>query len=220
MEEPLHTALQKYSDTLCTTQRQTTLSTYLLHDIPIFEGQATTVLEDKLSDIKTAADILKESPVHLAEGKLCNLTHTLICKALQAGKCWDDIMDIFHLKLCNVNIHTQTSHLMEIQQRDNKTLATYVHYLKTEGRRCDFKSDTTTICIFTNGLWDIHMIVAKIYDLMRGHQISGKAQCSTGGYSHPHTPTINVMSNDNRCFVYGKTGHIFHYCPDVQCCNC
>ena len=34
---------------------------------------------------------------------------------------------------------------MEIQQRDNKTLAAYVHQLKTEAKRCDFNSDTATI---------------------------------------------------------------------------
>ena len=36
MEEPLHTAMQKYTDTLCTTQQQMNLTTSLLQDIPIF----------------------------------------------------------------------------------------------------------------------------------------------------------------------------------------
>ena len=31
---------------------------------------------------------------------------------------------------------------------------------------------------------------------------------------------VNMMSNDDWCFVCGKTGHIGHHCPDVQCYNC
>ena len=31
---------------------------------------------------------------------------------------------------------------------------------------------------------------------------------------------VNMMSNDDRCFVCGKTGHIGHHCPDTQCYNC
>ena len=55
-------------------------------------------------------------------------------------------------------------HFMEIQQRENETLAAYIHQFKTEVKRCDFNSDTTTICIFVQGLWDAHNIAAKIYE--------------------------------------------------------
>ena len=58
MEEPLHTAMQKYTDTLCTTQWQKILTISLLQDIQTFDGQGTTKLEDWLSNIKMAADIL------------------------------------------------------------------------------------------------------------------------------------------------------------------
>ena len=82
---------------------------------PTFDGWNTIVLEDWFIDIKTAADILKESHAHLAEAKSCGLTHTLVCKAFKTGKCWDDIRDILHLKLCNINIHTYTLHFIEIR---------------------------------------------------------------------------------------------------------
>ena len=60
------------------------------------------------------------------------LTCTPVHEALQAGKRWDDIWDILHLKLCNVNIHTYMLHFMEIQQRDSGTLANYVYCFKME----------------------------------------------------------------------------------------
>ena len=56
------------------------------------------------------------------------------------------------------------SHFIEIQQRDNETLAVYVHHFKTETKRCVFNSDTTVIHIFLKGLWDAHNIMAKIYE--------------------------------------------------------
>ena len=54
-------------------------------------------------------------------------------------------------------------HFMEIQQRDSATLAAYVHWFKTEAKRCDFNSNTATIHIFIKGLWDTDNIIAKIY---------------------------------------------------------
>ena len=92
----------------------------LIQDIPTFDGQDTTKLEDWLSDIEMAADILKESQACLAKVKSCGLTHTLIYEMPQAEKCWDDIKDALHLKLCNTKIHTYTSHFLEIQQRAMK----------------------------------------------------------------------------------------------------
>ena len=50
---------------------------------------------------------------------------------------------------------------MEIQHRDNKTLTAYVYHFKTEAKRFDFNSDTTTMYIFMKGRWDQHNIVAK-----------------------------------------------------------
>ena len=153
VEESLHTAMQKNTDTLCTPQWQTNLTTSLLQDIPTFDGWDTTKLEGWLSDTEMAADILKESQAWLADAKSCYLTCTLICKALQAGKCWGiNFRYIIHLKLCNADIHTYTLHFMEIQQRENEMLAAYAHWFKTETKRYDFNSNTAAIHIFVKGL--------------------------------------------------------------------
>ena len=69
-------------------------------------------------ELETAADILTENHTHLAEARSLSLTHNLIHEALQAWKFWDELKGILQLKLCNTNIHTHTSHFMEIQQED------------------------------------------------------------------------------------------------------
>ena len=185
--------MQKYTDTLRITQQQINLTTSLLQVIPTFDGWDTTQLEYWLNDIKIAADKLKESHACLAKTKLHSVIHTLINEALQAMKCSDDIRDILHLKLCNTNIHNYMLCFMEIQQRNNETLAAYVHCFKTEAKRCDFNTDTTTIHIFVKGLQDAHNIAAKIYEkdppnLIGGHKISEEAQCSTTGLQLPWHP--------------------------------
>ena len=164
VNKPLHTAMQQCIDSLCTTQQQMNLTTALLQGIPTFHGWDTTKLGDWLSNIETAAIILKERCACLTEAKSFGLTHTLVCEALYSEKCRNDIRDILHLKHCNVNIHTYTSHFMETQQRDNETLAAYVHHFKMETKRSDFNSDTANIHIFVKGLWDAHNITAKVYE--------------------------------------------------------
>ena len=53
---------------------------------------------------------------------------------------------------------------MEIQQKDNETLAAYVYYFKTAVKQCALDNDTVVICIFAKGLWDAHTTVANIYE--------------------------------------------------------
>ena len=53
---------------------------------------------------------------------------------------------------------------MEIQQRDNETLAAYVHQFKTEAKRCDFNSDTVPIHIFVKDHQDAQTVAVKIYE--------------------------------------------------------
>ena len=50
-EDPLHMAMQKYTDTLCVTQCQTNLTMSLLQDILTFNRWDTTKMEDWLSNI-------------------------------------------------------------------------------------------------------------------------------------------------------------------------
>ena len=146
--------MQAYMDTLHATQSESNLSTTMLKDIPTFDCQDSWKLEDWLMDIEIAADILTESHTCLAEAKSHGLSCTLICKATQTGKSWDEIKGILRLKLCNVNIHTYTSRFMEIQQKHNETLATYIQHFKTAGNGCDCDNDTAAICIFVKGLRD------------------------------------------------------------------
>ena len=108
LEEPLHTAMQKCTDTLYTTQWQTNLTTSLLQDTSTFDGQDSTKLEDWLTNLKMASDILKESSACLAETKSHSLAYTFIQKALQAEKCCNNIKDILHFNFFNINKHTYT----------------------------------------------------------------------------------------------------------------
>ena len=105
IEEPLLMAMQKYTDTICVTQLQTNLTTSLLQDISTFDGEDSTKLEDWLTHLKTADDVLKESQTHWAKTKSCRVTCTLIHEAPKAEKYWDDIKGILCLKLYNSNIH-------------------------------------------------------------------------------------------------------------------
>ena len=73
-------------------------------------------------DIETASEILTESHTHLAKTKSHSLTHTLIFKALQAGKCWDEIKGILQLKHCDANIHTKHDTLWTYNRRIMKLL--------------------------------------------------------------------------------------------------
>ena len=105
---------------------------------------------------------------------------------------------------------------MEIQQRNKETSAAYVHQFKREMKRCTFNSDTTTICIFDEGLQDVHIITAKIYEkdpqtlpeVINLVEKLNVAQQVTATLTYP---TVNMMLNADMYFVCGKTGHIVHY---------
>ena len=47
--------LDKYTETLCTAQKKTSLESSLLQDIPILNGKDSSQLEDWLIDIETAS---------------------------------------------------------------------------------------------------------------------------------------------------------------------
>ena len=145
------TKLCRHTQAPCVQNRERQTSpTTLLQDIPTFNGQDSLKLEDWFIDTETATGILTESHTSLTEAKSCDLTHTLICEAVQVGKCWDEIRGILRLKLYNVNIHTYTSCFMETQQRDNETVVAYIHHFKTTAKWCMFDNDKV------NGLWDVH----------------------------------------------------------------
>ena len=127
--EPIEDVLDKYTETLCTTQKKTSLESSLLQDIPTLNGQDSSQLEDWLTDIGTASELTGESRTKIAQAKSKGLVRTLILEALTAQKTWEEIKDSLQLKISNVDIHTSISHFMDIQQTDKESLAAYVHRL-------------------------------------------------------------------------------------------
>ena len=66
---PIENVLDRYTETLCTAQKKTSLENTLLQDIPILNGQDSSQLEDWLTDIETAAELTNESRTKLAQAK-------------------------------------------------------------------------------------------------------------------------------------------------------
>ena len=88
----------------------------------------------------------------------------LISEALTLNKTWEDIKDSLCLKICNSDIHTSISHLMEIQQKEKESLAAYIHHFKMEASRCKFDNDATTIRIFIKRLKNAHTLATRVYE--------------------------------------------------------
>ena len=82
--------MQSYIGTLHPTQRESNLTITMLQDIPTFDGQESSKLEDWFMDIKTTADILTECNTCLDEAKSHGLTNKLAGEAIQTGKSWDE----------------------------------------------------------------------------------------------------------------------------------
>ena len=120
--EPLNNMLKQYMDTLCSSQKQTNFANTLIQDIPNFNGNDSTQLEDWLVDIEATVDLSAESRTKLAQAKSKGLTCTLTTELLTSGKCCDDIKDILHLKLHNTDIHTSVSCFIDIQQKRRNLL--------------------------------------------------------------------------------------------------
>ena len=112
--EPIGEVLNKYTNTLCNTQKKTSLENSLLQDIPILNGNDSSQLEDWLIDIETASELMGKSRTKLAQAKLKGLIRTLISEALTLTKTWEDIKDSLCLKMCNSDIHMFISRFMEI----------------------------------------------------------------------------------------------------------
>ena len=83
---PIETVLDRYTETLCTAQKKTSLESSLLQDIPILNGQDSSQLEDWLTNIETASELTNESRTKLAQAKSRGLVRTLITEALIAKK--------------------------------------------------------------------------------------------------------------------------------------
>ena len=128
--EPIGEVLNKCTDTLCNTQKKTSLESSLLHNIPTLNGNDSSQLEDWLTDVETASELTGESRTKLPQAKSRGLVRTLILEALTLHKTWEEIKDSLCLKICNSDIHTSISHFMDIQQKGKESLAAYVHHFK------------------------------------------------------------------------------------------
>ena len=151
-KDPIGEVLNKYTNTLCTTQKKMSLESSLLQGIPILNGNDSSQLEDWLTDIETASELTGESRTKLAWAKSRGLVRTLIPQALTLNKTGKDIKDSLHLKICNSVIHMSISCFMEIQQKEKESLAAYIHHFKREASRFKFNNDAATIRIFINRL--------------------------------------------------------------------
>ena len=225
--EPLNDILKQYMDTLCSTQKQTNFANILIQDISIFNGNDSTKFEDWLMDIETAANLSAESRTKHAQAKSKGLTYTLITEALNLGKCWDDIKDILHLKLCNFDIHTSVSSLVEIQQKEKESFATYIHHFKREAKRCNFTNSTTTLRTFLKGLRNAHMLATLVYE--KGPQTLADAISEVEKLQAAQqltatlipSSTVNVMSHEeDHCFQWQESGHIAQHFPNVHYFEC
>ena len=149
---------------MCSTQKKTSLENSLLQDIPILNGNDSSQLEDWLTDIETASELMGESRTKLAQAKPKGLVRTLISEAINLHKTWEEIKDSLHLKICNSDIHISISCFMDIQQNEKESLAAYVHHFKWEANRCKFDNDAATIRIFIKGLKNAHTLATKVYE--------------------------------------------------------
>ena len=224
---PIENVLDRYTETLCTAQKKTSLESSLLQDIPILNGQDSSQLEDWLTDIETASELTGKGRTKLAQAKSRGLVRTLITKALIAQKSWEEIKDSLHLKISNADIHTSISQFMDIQQTDKESLATYVHRFKWEANRCKFDNDAATIRIFLKGLKNVHTIATKVYE--KGPQTLSKAIKEVEKLQTAQQITssllpmssVNTMSSDNdRCFQCKEVSHMACYCPHIRCYDC
>ena len=84
--EPIEEVLDKYTDTLCNAQKKTSLESSLLQDMPTLNGHDSSQLEDWLTDIETASELMGESRTKLAQAKSRGQVRTLILEAFNSTK--------------------------------------------------------------------------------------------------------------------------------------
>ena len=181
----------------------------MLQDITVLNENDASKLEDWLTDIKATSDLTGKSRTKLVQSKSKGLIRTLISEALTSNKTWEEIKDSLHLKICNSDIHTSVGHFMDMQQKENESLAAYIHCFKKEASRCKFDNDAATIRIFIKGLKNKHTLGTRVYE--KGPQSLADAikEVEKPQAAQQVTTTlitsssVNVMSNDDdKCFQF------------------
>ena len=59
---------------------------------------------------------------------------------------------------------------MEIQQKEKKSLAAYIHCFKREAKRCNFTNSAATIRVFGKGFKNAHTLADQVYEKGKGPQ--------------------------------------------------
>ena len=75
--EPIEEVLDKYTDTFCNAKKKTSLESSLLQDIPTLNRNDSSQLEDWLTDIETASELMGESRTKLAQVKIKRTTENI-----------------------------------------------------------------------------------------------------------------------------------------------
>ena len=176
---------------------------------------------------RNTANLTSESRTKLAQAKSKGLTHTLISEALNLDKGWDEIKDLLHLKLCNLDIHTSVGHFMEIQQNNKESLAVYINRFKWEAKRCNFHNNAAMIQLFIKGLKNTHTLALHVYEKKPQTLVDAISEVEKLQTAQQLTTTllpsstVNMMSSeDNKCFQCQESGHIACHCPHIQCFDC
>ena len=120
---------------------------------------------------------------------------------------------------------------MEMQQKDSKTLTTYIHRFKKEAKHCDFNLHPAKIRIFLKGLINSSRIAPSVYekgpttieDAIGIVEKISLAQCIAVSFSQNHQ--ISMMKrgpNDHNtpnqdCSNCGQLGHPWFTCLHIIC---
>ena len=116
---------------------------------------------------------------------------------------------------------------MEIQQKEEESLAAYIHHFKREASRCKFDNDAATIRIFIKGLKNAHTLVTRVYekgpqsfrDAIKEVEKLQAAQQLTSTLLP--LSSVNTMSSDeDKCFQCQELGHMTCYCPCIRYFDC
>ena len=86
---------------------------------------------------------------------------------------------------------------MEIQQKEKKSLATYIHCFKREAKRCNFTNNTVTIRIFVKGLNNAHSLATQIYK--KGPQTLADAISKAPSHTTTYSNIDTVLNSE--CYV-------------------
>ena len=199
----------------------------LLQDITILNGNDASQLEYWLTDIETTSYLTGKSRTKLAQAKSKGLIRTLISEALISNKTWEEIKDSLHVKICSSDIHMSVSCFMDIQQKENKSMAAYIHCFKREASRCKSNNDAATIRIFMKELKNVHTLATRVYE--KGPQSLADAIKEVEKLQAPQQLTATLLSSssvndmssdDDKCFQCQESGYMACHCPHIKCFDC